>query len=97
MTGRTESTLDRVYACLPYALPMIQALPFGMASWTPQTTLTKWIYLFKSKKFYGLRFTHQPSPWIGDYGDFLIVPLADSYKRNISYPYCDFAINIIYF
>jgi Chloroplast import apparatus Tic20-like len=32
MNSQGESTvLDRIYACLPYSLPMIQALPYGMA------------------------------------------------------------------
>jgi Chloroplast import apparatus Tic20-like len=35
MTAQGESTvLDRVYACLPYALPMIQGLGFGAAFFT---------------------------------------------------------------
>ncbi len=64
----------------------LAALPFGMASWTPQNTLTHWIYLYKSKFFHGIRLTHQPSPWIGDYGNFLITPLTGNYNGRVQYP-----------
>lgn len=66
-------------------LPTV-ARPFGMASWTPQTTLTRWIYLYKSQSFHGLKLTHQPSPWIGDYGDFLVAPLSAPYNGRVFYP-----------
>lgn len=65
----------------------LAALPFGMAAWTPQTTLTRWIYLYKSKVFQGIRLTHQPSPWIGDYGDLLITPLIGDVRNRIEYEF----------
>lgn len=50
--------------------------PFGMASWTPQTTRDgeRWIFHPSHRRFYGLRLTHQPSPWIGDYGHLTLMP-----------------------
>jgi Chloroplast import apparatus Tic20-like len=41
MTAQGESTvLDRIYACLPYTLPMVQSLGFGMAFFTLFPALT---------------------------------------------------------
>ena len=51
------------------------ALPFGMAHWTLQTNdYWGWQFQPKSDKLQGIRLTHQPSPWMGDYGAFLITP-----------------------
>jgi predicted alpha-1,2-mannosidase len=44
-----------------------------MASFTPQTSEGNWIYHFGSRKLQGVRLTHQPSPWIGDYGHFTVM------------------------
>jgi len=62
------------------------SLPFGMTSWTPQTAKERWIYTYKSDSIQGLRATHQPSPWIADYGNFSIMPInggliIDAQKR----------------
>ncbi len=50
------------------------ARPFGMTAWTPQTGEERWIYTYESKEIQGFRATHQPSPWMGDYGQFSIMP-----------------------
>lgn len=51
------------------------AMPFGMAHWTLQTNdYWGWQFQPKSDKLQGIRLTHQPSPWMGDYGAFLITP-----------------------
>ena len=52
-------------------------LPFGMACWTPQTgkKLDGWIYQYENEYINGIKLTHQPSPWISDYGDFAIMPV----------------------
>lgn len=50
-------------------------VPFGMTHWTPQTGEWNWIYQYGKNTFQGLRATHQPSPWIGDYGQFTIMPI----------------------
>jgi predicted alpha-1,2-mannosidase len=56
-------------------LPLV-ARPFGMASWCPQTTADgeRWFFHPAHRRFYGLRLTHQPSPWIGDYGRLVLMP-----------------------
>lgn len=53
----------------------IVAMPFGMAHWTLQTD-DGWGWQFqpRSPKLQGIRLTHQPSPWMGDYGAFLVMP-----------------------
>ncbi len=56
------------------------SLPFGMTAWTPQTGEWRWIYTFNSNKFQGMRATHQPSPWVGDYGQFTIMPMVGTLK-----------------
>lgn len=53
----------------------IVALPFGMAHWTLQTDdYWGWQFRPRSPNLKGIRLTHQPSPWMGDYGAFLITP-----------------------
>ena len=49
-------------------LPLI-ARPFGMTHWCPQTNESRggWFFHPGDRKLEGLRATHQPSPWIGDY------------------------------
>jgi predicted alpha-1,2-mannosidase len=52
------------------------ALPWGMNFWVPQTGKMGdgWIYTYDADKIRGFRQTHQPSPWINDYGQFSILP-----------------------
>ena len=54
------------------------ALPWGMNFWTPQTGQMGdgWIYTDKNSGLVGIRQTHQPSPWINDYGAFSIMPIS---------------------
>jgi predicted alpha-1,2-mannosidase len=56
---------------LPYV-----TLPFGMASWSPQTNEEGggWYFHPSHRHLQGIRLTHQPSPWIGDYGNMVIMP-----------------------
>ncbi|MBR5055814.1 MAG: GH92 family glycosyl hydrolase, partial [Bacteroidales bacterium] len=58
------------------------SLPWGMNVWTPQTGENNdgWIYTYDSNKIRGFRQTHQPSPWIKDYGAFSLMPLKDASK-----------------
>ena len=48
------------------------ALPWGLNFWTPQTGEMGdgWIYTHDNQGLLGIRQTHQPSPWINDYGAF---------------------------
>ena len=52
------------------------ALPWGMNFWVPQTGKMGdgWIYTYDAEKIRGFKQTHQPSPWINDYGQFSILP-----------------------
>ncbi|MCC8147036.1 MAG: GH92 family glycosyl hydrolase, partial [Bacteroidales bacterium] len=54
------------------------ALPWGMNFWTPQTGKmgNGWVYTYDADKIRGFKQTHQPSPWINDYGQFSIMPLT---------------------
>lgn len=51
-------------------------LPWGMTCWSAQTREGKWFYHHHDAKFQGLRATHQPSPWIGDYGHMVLMPIT---------------------
>jgi predicted alpha-1,2-mannosidase len=53
------------------------ALPFGMTAWTPQSDEGGWVYTQAATTLQGIRATHQPSVWMGDYGDFAVMPMAD--------------------
>lgn len=54
------------------------ALPWGMNFWTPQTGKMGdgWAYTYDADKIRGIKQTHQPSPWINDYGQFSIMPVT---------------------
>ncbi|MCD8179290.1 MAG: GH92 family glycosyl hydrolase [Tannerellaceae bacterium] len=54
------------------------ALPWGMNFWTPQTGQMGdgWAYVYTAHKIRGFKQTHQPSPWINDYGQFSIMPVV---------------------
>ena len=54
------------------------ALPWGMSFWTPQTGRdgNGWTYTYSATKIRGLKQTHQPSPWINDYGAFSLMPVT---------------------
>ncbi|WP_114790987.1 GH92 family glycosyl hydrolase [Niabella yanshanensis] len=77
-------------------------LPWGMNLWTAQTGSNGngWQYTYASDKIRGFKQTHQPSPWMNDYGMFSIMPVtgkavADqdgraswfSHKAEIAKPY----------
>lgn len=78
------------------------ALPWGMNFWTPQTGKMGdgWAYTYDSDKIRGFKQTHQPSPWINDYGQFAIMPVTGkavfnqderascfSHKAEVATPY----------
>ena len=54
------------------------ARPWGMNFWTPQTGKMGdgWQYTYTANKIRGFKQTHQPSPWINDYGQFSIMPVV---------------------
>ncbi|TRX59148.1 glycoside hydrolase family 92 protein [Fulvivirga sp. M361] len=53
------------------------AVPWGMNLWTPQTGPMGhgWAYTYDAYKIRGFKQTHQPSPWMNDYGQFAIMPV----------------------
>lgn len=78
------------------------ALPWGMNFWTPQTGKMGdgWIYQYSADKIRGFKQTHQPSPWMNDYGQFSIMPVTGklafeqdaraswfSHKAEVAKPY----------
>ncbi len=78
------------------------ALPWGMNFWMPQTGMMGdgWAYTYDADKIRGFKQTHQPSPWINDYGQFAIMPVTGepkfdeekraswfSHKAEIAKPY----------
>lgn len=62
------------------------ALPWGMNFWTPQTGKNGdgWQYTYSAHKIVGFKQTHQPSPWMNDYGQFSIMPQTGSLKVSQS-------------
>ena len=54
------------------------AMPWGMNFWVPQTGKMGdgWQYTYAAKKIRGLKQTHQPSPWINEYGQFSLMPIV---------------------
>ncbi len=58
------------------------ALPWGMNFWTPMTNVmgNGWAYQYGARKMRGFKQTHQPSPWINDYGAFALMPVVGELK-----------------
>jgi predicted alpha-1,2-mannosidase len=78
------------------------ALPWGMNFWSPQTGKMGdgWMYTYTADKIRGFKQTHQPSPWMNDYGQFSIMPITGkvvfdeneraswfSHKSEVAKPY----------
>ena len=78
------------------------AMPWGMNFWTPQTGKMGdgWAYTYDADKIRGFKQTHQPSPWMNDYGQFSIMPVTGkavfdeeeraswfSHKAEVASPY----------
>lgn len=78
------------------------AMPWGMNFWTPQTGKMGdgWTYTYGADKIRGFKQTHQPSPWMNDYGQFAIMPVTGglvfdqdqraswfSHKAEVATPY----------
>lgn len=58
------------------------AVTWGMNFWTPQTNKMGdgWAYQYHTDKIRGFKQTHQPSPWINDYGAFALMPVTGQLK-----------------
>ena len=76
------------------------ALPWGMNFWTPVTAGSEddgWAYQYGAHRITCFKQTHQPSPWINDYGAFSIMPFTGddggehaswfSHKSEVAKPY----------
>ncbi|MGM9511278.1 GH92 family glycosyl hydrolase [Larkinella sp. GY13] len=78
------------------------ALPWGMNFWMPQTGRMGdgWAYTYAADRIRGFKQTHQPSPWMNDYGQFTIMPVTGkvrfdeneraswySHKSEVAKPY----------
>ena len=78
------------------------AMPWGMNFWMPQTGKMGdgWAYTYDADKIRGFKQTHQPSPWMNDYGQFAIMPITGevvfdqdkraswfSHKAEVAKPY----------
>lgn len=94
-------TLSKVSLSTGNTYPAI-ALPWGMNFWMPQTGKMGdgWAYVYTADKLRGFKQTHQPSPWINDYGQFAIMPITGkpvfnederaswfSHKAEVTKPY----------
>ncbi|RYH29657.1 hypothetical protein EON65_07730, partial [archaeon] len=70
--GGTDSRYDLSRGS---TLPFITR-PWGFNNYAPQTdddpTWQGWWFHPSDRRFFGIRVTHQPSPWISDYGNFLL-------------------------
>merc|ERR1719326_970715 len=62
-------------------------MPWGFNDWAPQTDGNNgaWWFHRGDSYFQGIRCTHQPSPWIGDYGHILLQPHVDSVPRDLQW------------
>lgn len=60
------------------------ARPWGMNFWTPMTGVMGdgWTYSYTADKIRGFKQTHQPSPWMNDYGQFVIMPVNSRTAYN---------------
>lgn len=58
------------------------SLPWGMNIWVAQTGMmgNGWQYQYSADKIRGFKQTHQPSPWMNDYGQFSIMPVTGKLK-----------------
>lgn len=59
-------------------------VPWGMNLWSPQTGKmgNGWMYTYDADQIRGFKQTHQPSPWMNDYGQFVIMPVTGKVKFN---------------
>ena len=77
-TFRRWSVRSRIFSLSTGNTYPAIALPWGMNFWTPQTGKMGdgWAYILRAHQVRGFKQTHQPSPWINDYGRFRSCPCA---------------------
>ncbi|HEX8547003.1 MAG TPA: hypothetical protein VF691_08590 [Cytophagaceae bacterium] len=65
-------------------LPLVTR-PFGMTTWCAQTAKGgNWMYNYNDTVIHAFRATHQPSPWMGDYATFNLMPSNGRPESNVS-------------
>jgi len=74
-------------------LPIV-AVPWGMHHFSLQTGEGNWFFHASEPHLQGIRLTHQPSPWIGDYAALCVMPQTgplrlDPNERASSYAVAD--------
>ncbi len=94
-------TLSKYELSTGNTYPVI-ARPWGMNFWVPQTgdMGDGWTYVYTADKIKGFKQTHQPSPWMNDYGQFSLMPITGkvvfdqqeraswfSHKAEVAKPY----------
>ncbi|WP_222123108.1 GH92 family glycosyl hydrolase [Streptomyces sp. SLBN-118] len=63
-------------------------VPNGFNFWTPITegNSDSWLYKYGSSTVQGFGISHEPSPWIGDYGQLQVMPMTGSVDSAKSTP-----------
>jgi predicted alpha-1,2-mannosidase len=61
-------------------LPLV-GMPWGMVNWSMQNDRTGWFF-HPNGKIDGFRATHEPSPWMGDWGEFVLMPQSGGLKMD---------------
>ena len=62
-------------------LPLV-GMPWGMIDWSIENAKGSWFFK-PNGRIDGFRATHQPSPWIGDYGQFVLMPQAGDLQMDV--------------
>ncbi|MEU8610563.1 GH92 family glycosyl hydrolase [Actinoplanes sp. NPDC048791] len=59
-------------------------VPNGFNFWTPITNgnSDSWLYEYKATTVQGFGISHEPSPWIGDYGQLQVMPMTGGVKST---------------
>ena len=72
-------------------LPLV-GMPWGMVAWSMQNGVTGWFF-HPNGKVDGIRATHEPSPWMGDYAPFVLMPQAGNLRMDVRARTQDFDMN----
>jgi predicted alpha-1,2-mannosidase len=62
-------------------LPLV-GMPWGMVDWSLQNGDRGWFFS-PNGRVDGIRATHQPSPWMGDYAFFVLMPQAGDLRMDV--------------
>ncbi len=59
----------------------LAGMPWGMIDWSLENDKGSW-YFHPNGRIDGFRATHQPSPWIADYGQFIVMPQSGDLQMD---------------